>query len=155
MAHDPINFITNIDQKMSTNRLARFVKRSTSIVFKGLKAKRSERPSSTAGIVIIESPAERVSDKNVKVSGNSVISTPTTDTHAARAVYDLSDDLAVLAAQNKAFKEGLLHLQALNLDEDLFIEAVQALRVKYYGRRNPIVSRYLPPQDAISDGESN
>ena len=154
MAHDPINFVTNVDQEKSTNRLVRFVKRSTSIVFKARKAKRVEGSSLTAGAIIIERPAEGAADKNVKIGKYSVIVSPLTDSNAARAAYDLSDDLTVLAAQNKAFKEGLLSLQALNLDEDLFIEAVQALRVKYYGRRNPIVNRYQSPQDAISDGES-
>lgn len=153
MAHDPINFVTNIDQETATARLARFIKSSMSTVIKGRKAKHVEGPSLTAGAIIIERPAELAADKNVKIGEYSVIVSPTTDNNAARAAYDLSDDLAVLAAQNKAFKEGLLRLQALNLDEDLFIEAVQALRVKYYGRRNPIVSRYQPPQDAISDGE--
>ena len=154
MAHDPINFVTTIDQEVATIRLVRFIKRSLSTVLKGRKVKQGEGLPSPATIIIIEEAAEYEAKNNVTTEGNAMTFTPAADMYAARAARDLNDDLAVLAAQNKAFREGLLRLQALNLDEDLFIEAVQALRVKYYGRRNPIVSRYQPPQDAISDGES-
>lgn len=53
----------------------------------------------------------------------------------------LREDLNLLEAQNQAFKEGLLRLQSMNLDEDLFGEAVNALRSKYYDRRDPILGR--------------
>lgn len=154
MAHDPINFVTSIDQVASVTRLARFIKRSMSTALKGRKVKRGEGTPSPATIIIIEEAAGYEVKNNVTTDGNGMAFTQAADMHAARAARDLNDDLAVLAAQNKAFKEGLLRLQALNLDEDLFIEAVQALRVKYYGRRNPIVSQYQSPQDAISDGET-
>ncbi|MFN2135041.1 MAG: hypothetical protein ACK2UK_03750 [Candidatus Promineifilaceae bacterium] len=71
----------------------------------------------------------------------------------------LPEDLISLAAQNSSFKQGILHLQALNLDDDLFIEAVEALRAKYYARRFPLVSwqppdRYLPRGETLfSDGD--
>ena len=148
MAHDSINLIMNIGDKVSINRLVHFAKHSTSIVFKGLLAKCNERRPSTTGIMIIESPDERALDKEMKAGENSTIFLPSADnTYAARTAYDLSDDLVMLAAQNKAFKEGLLQLQALNLDEDLFIEAVQALRIKYYSQRNPIISHYQSSHD--------
>ncbi len=44
----------------------------------------------------------------------------------------LPADIIRLAAQNKAFFQGVIALQRMNLDEDLFREAVEDLKKKYY-----------------------
>jgi hypothetical protein len=51
---------------------------------------------------------------------------------------NLPKDIVQLAAQNAAFLQGILALQELNLDQDLFLEAIEDLRRKYYRERNNI-----------------
>ena len=46
--------------------------------------------------------------------------------------HPLPKDIAKLAAQNQAFAQGIFALQKLNLDEDLFQDALEKLRKKYY-----------------------
>jgi hypothetical protein len=51
-----------------------------------------------------------------------------------------SEDILRLAAINVAFREGLIALEALNLDDDLYWRAVEDLRRKYYSQRNLIMN---------------
>ncbi|HWS83783.1 MAG TPA: hypothetical protein VN207_05940 [Ktedonobacteraceae bacterium] len=53
---------------------------------------------------------------------------------------NLPKDIVQLAAQNAAFLQGILALQELNLDQDLFLEAIEDLRRKYYRERNNVKS---------------
>ena len=67
---------------------------------------------------------------------------------------NLPKDVVQLAAQNAAFLQGILALQELNLDQDLFLEAIEDLRRKYYRERNNInnVDSYIPnPSEGGSD----
>src|SRR5438270_12722140 len=48
---------------------------------------------------------------------------------------NLPHDIVRLAAQNNAFFQGILAIKKLNLDEDLFLEAIEDLRRKYYKDR--------------------
>ncbi len=48
-----------------------------------------------------------------------------------RLPQNLPTDVAKLAAHNAAFLQGILAMQELNLDEDLFLEAVEELKRRY------------------------
>ena len=51
----------------------------------------------------------------------------------------LPDDVVKLAALNSAFKRGLISLERLNLDDDLYWKAVEDLRRQYYKERQKYI----------------
>lgn len=65
----------------------------------------------------------------------------------------LPDDVLELAAINDAFLQGILALQKMKLDDDLFLQAVNDLRKKYDNLRNPYVSKKIGDSQQ-SDTES-
>lgn len=62
---------------------------------------------------------------------------------------DLPGDLLELAAINDAFRKGLISLQAMNLDDDLYWRAVHDLRAKYDHVREPYLGRRNRSSESI------
>lgn len=56
---------------------------------------------------------------------------------------NLPDDVIELAAINDAFLQGVLALQKMKLDDDLFLKAVNDLRKKYDNLREPYITKKI------------
>ena len=56
---------------------------------------------------------------------------------------NLPEDVIELAAINDAFLQGVLTLQKMKLDDDLFLRAVNDLRKKYDNLREPYVTKKI------------
>lgn len=74
---------------------------------------------------VIEEPA-----LNVRQSASIALFEPE-EIYRSRVPLNLPKDIAQLAARNKAFLDGLLAVQHMNLDEDLFQQAFEDLKIKY------------------------
>lgn len=61
-------------------------------------------------------------------------------TEIASRLLGHPEDIVKLAAINEAFYKGILTLQNLNLDEDLYWQAISDLRKKYYKARDPYLT---------------
>jgi hypothetical protein len=85
------------------------------------------------GEVVEEAPAPEVVE-------SSDLALVQKQTEIASRLPNHPEDIVKLAAINEAFYKGILALQNLNLDEDLYWQAISDLRKKYYKARDPYLT---------------
>jgi hypothetical protein len=103
-------------------------------------ASQQKQATSEEKVVVVDSiPNAGVQEDTLKINAgaNSVA------TIKRLLPSSLPEDIAKLAAQNTAFFQGILALQRLNLDSDLFLEAVEDLKKKYYKERSAVIDSRL------------
>jgi hypothetical protein len=100
------------------------------------------------GSVIAEGRVVQDVPQSSTITGSDTL-TPESEQHMPENLCPyLPMDIIRLASQNAAFRQGILALQRMNLDEDLFQDAIEDLRRKYYRERSMI---FQPPDHRMQE----
>jgi hypothetical protein len=82
--------------------------------------------ASTGEIIEADTPSDEKSRSSLALKQEEI----------AKTLHGHPEDIVKLAALNAAFYKGILALQSLNLDKDLYWQALDDLRKKYYRARS-------------------
>lgn len=99
------------------------------------QSSQEEEPHSNSPVTIDASTGELI-EADTPREENVRSSVALRQEEIAKKLHGHPEDIIKLAAINAAFYKGILALQHLNLDEDLYWQALDDLRNKYYRARN-------------------